>query len=324
MRRREVIGLLGSATVAWPMMARAQQPAVRKIGFLSSFSNRTYVEAFREGLHDVGFIEGRNISIEFRWAERGQYDQLPTMATELVSSHVVVLFASPINAAMAAKAAKGSIPIVFVIGSDPVDMGLVASLNRPGGNATGVTYLADELAMKRLELLRELLPRIASVALLVNPNNPTTPLQTRDMRLVTTALGIQLNIVSASAESDFDIAFEGLRRQRNDALVVSADSAFMSGREKLASLAAQLSTPTIYFAREFAMAGGLISYAANLADSFRKAANYVGRILNGEKPADLPVLRPTKFELVINLKTAKALDLTIPASVLARADEVIE
>jgi putative ABC transport system substrate-binding protein len=310
-----------------PQVARAQQAAVPIIGYLSSFSadaNQTYIEAFRAGLRDIGFAEGRNVAIEFRWAGQGQYDRLPAMATELVGHQPAVLFASPINAAIAAKAATTSIPTVFVIGSDPVDMGLVASLNRPGGNATGVTFLADELAMKRLELLRELIPKAASVALLVNPNNPTTPMQTRDVRTASTAVGMPLSIVSASAESDFEGAFRQLRQHRNDALVVSADSAFMSGRAKLASLAAQHSVPTIYFAREFATAGGLISYAADVGDSFRKAANYVGRILKGEKPADLPVLQPTKFDLVINLKAAKTLGLVVPAAVLSRADEVIE
>jgi putative ABC transport system substrate-binding protein len=327
MRRRRFITLLGTAAATWPLAARAQQAAAALVGYLSSFpaeANQQYTQAFRQGLTGLGLVEGRNFTIEYRWADQGQYDRLPTMAADLVGRRAAVLFASPINAALAAKAATSTIPVVFVIGSDPVDMGLTASLNRPGGNATGVTYLADELTAKRVELLRELAPKIASVGLLVNPDNPTTPMQAREMRLATAALGLQLSIVSASSQSNFDGAFERLVRERTDALMVSADSVFMTGRDQLVALATRHSMPAIYFAREFVNAGGLISYAASIPDSFRQAGTYVGRILKGEKPADLPVTRPTTFELVINLKTAKTLGLGVPSYLQQLADDVIE
>jgi len=246
------------------------------------------------------------------------------MAADLVAQRPAVLFASPINAALAAKAATGTIPIVFAIGSDPVAMGLVVSLNRPGGNATGTTFLSVELAAKRLELLRELVPKIASVALLVNPNNPTTTTQTKDMQAATTALGLQFNIVNVDSQSNFDNVFATLVQQHTDALVVSADSIFWSHLNQLVTLATGHLIPSIHFAREFVTAGGLVSYNSDYADSIRKAATYVGLILKGENPADLPVLQPTKFELVINLKTAKALGITLPQTLLVAADEVID
>jgi putative ABC transport system substrate-binding protein len=297
------------------------------IGYLSSFPadiNPKFTQAFGQGLNDAGFFEGRNVTIEYRWDEEGRYDRLPTMAADLVGRRVAVLFASPIPAALAAKAATATIPIVFAIGSDPVETGLVVSLNRPGGNVTGATFLSVELGAKRLELLRDLLPKIASIGLLVNPNNPNAAVQTKEMQVATTALGLQLNIVSAGSQSDFDNAFETLVGQRTDALVLSADPFFFSHRDQLVALAMRSPVPAIYYAREFALAGGLISYASSFGDSFRQAATYVGRILKGEKPADLPVLQPTKFELVINLKTANALGINIPPSLLVRADEVIE
>ena len=324
MRRRDFITLLGGATVGWPLAARAQQPAMPMIGFLSIDGNQRFTPDFRQGLNDAGFVEGRNVTIEYRWAEDGRYDRLPMMAADLVGRRAAVLFASPIPAALAAKAATATTPIVFAIGSDPVEMGLVASLNRPGGNATGATWLAVELGAKRLELLRDLVPKIAAVALLVNPNNPTTAMQTKDMQAAATALGLKLNIVSAGSQSDFDNVFATVVRQRSDALVVSPESLFLGGREQLIALATRHAMPAIYYTREFAAAGGLVSYGASFADSFRQAGTYVGRILKGEKPADLPVMRPTKFELAINLKTAKALGLTISEAFLLRADEVIE
>jgi putative tryptophan/tyrosine transport system substrate-binding protein len=327
MRRREFISLLAGAAASWPLAARAQQPAMPVIGYLSSFPadiNPKFTQAFGQGLNDAGFFEGRNVTIEYRWDEEGRYDRLPTMAADLVGRRVAVLFASPIPAALAAKAATATIPIVFAIGSDPVETGLVVSLNRPGGNVTGATFLSVELGAKRLELLRDLLPKIASIGLLVNPNNPNAAVQTKEMQVATTALGLQLNIVSAGSQSDFDNAFETLVGQRTDALVLSADPFFFSHRDQLVALAMRSPVPAIYYAREFALAGGLISYASSFGDSFRQAATYVGRILKGEKPADLPVLQPTKFELVINLKTANALGINIPPSLLVLADEVIE
>jgi putative tryptophan/tyrosine transport system substrate-binding protein len=327
MNRRSFITLLGAAAVSWPLAARAQQPAMPVIGYLSSFPadiNPKFTQAFRQGLNDAGFVEGRNLTIEYRWDEEGRYDRLPTMAADLVGRRVAVLFASPIPAALAAKATTTTIPIVFAIGSDPVETGLVVSLNRPGGNVTGATFLSVDLGAKRLELLRDLLPKIASIGLLVNPNNPNAAVQTKEMQAATTALRLQLNIVSAGSQSDLDNAFEMLVRQRTDALVVSADPFFFSHRDQLVALAMRSPVPAIYYAREFALAGGLISYASSFGDSFRQAATYVGRILKGDKPADLPVLQPTNFELVINLKTAKALGVDVPMSMLIRVDKVIE
>ena len=327
MQRRELITLLGGTAAAWPLTVRAQQTAMPVIGYLSSFPadiNPKLTQAFREGLNDAGFFEGRNLTIEYRWDEEGRYDRLPMMAADLVGRRVAVFFASPIPAALAAKAATATIPIVFAIGSDPVETGLVVSLNRPGGNVTGATFLSIELGAKRLELLHDLVPKIASIALLVNPNNPNAAVQTKEIQAATSALGLQLTLLSAGSQSDFDNAFATLVGQRSDALVVSADPFFFSHRDQLVALAMRHSVPAIYYAREFAVAGGLISYASSFGDSFRQAATYVGRILKGDKPADLPVMQPTKFELVINLKAAKALGLTVPPTLLARADEVIE
>jgi putative ABC transport system substrate-binding protein len=324
MKRRDLIVLLGGAAT-WPLAARAQG-GVPVVGYLSSFSpetNRKFTEAFREGLNEAGFREGRNVNIEYRWAEEGRYETLPTMAAELTNRRVSVIFASPIPAALAAKAATATIPIVFAVGSDPVETGLVTSLNRPGGNATGATFLSVELGSKRLELLRDLAPNIASVGLLVNPHNPNAVPQTKELAEATRTLGLRLDTFEASADSDFDTVFRTLR-QRNEALVVSADPFFLNHRSQLVGLAVQHAVPTMYYAREFVSAGGLISYASSLDDAFRRAATYVARILKGEKAADLPVIQPTKFELVLNLKTAKALGLTVSPTLLARADEVIE
>jgi putative tryptophan/tyrosine transport system substrate-binding protein len=324
MKRRAFITLLGGA-VTWPLAARAKSD-LPVVGYLSGFSpdtNRRFVEAFRDALDDNGFSEGRNVTIEYRWAEEGRYETLPIMAADLASRRVSVIFASPIPAALAAKAATATIPIVFAIGGDPVRTGLVASLNRPGGNATGATFLSVELVSKRLELLRDLVPDIASVGLLVNPHNQSAVPQTKEMEEATKALGLHLDTLEASAESDFDSIFRTLR-QRNDKLVVSADPFFISHRRQLVELALQYAIPTMYFEREFVLAGGLVSYSSSFDDSFRRAATYVARILKGEKAGDLPVIQPTKFELVLNLKTAKALGLSVSPTLLARADEVIE
>jgi putative ABC transport system substrate-binding protein len=327
MQRREFITLIGCAAAAWPFAARAQQTNVPVIGYLSGWSaetSRKLTQAFRQGLIDAGFIEKRNVTIEYLFAEGERSGQLSAMARELVSLPVAVLFASPIAAALAAKAATTTTPIVFAIGSDPVEMRLVESMRRPGTNATGATFLSVELGAKRLELLHELVPKISSVGLLVNPNNPTSPMQTKTMQSAAITLGLRSDIVSARSESDFDSVFATLGRQRTEALVVIPDPVFLSHRDQLIALASRQSMPTIYFSWEFAAAGGLISYATSFADSFHMAAAYVGRILKGEKAADLPVIQPTKFELVINLKTANALGLTVSREFLLRTDEVIE
>ena len=326
MQRREFITLLGGAA-AWPLAARAQQTTVPVIGYLSGWAaepSQKLTQAFRQGLNDAGFVEGQNVTIEYRFAEGGQSDQLSMMAADLIGRSVTVLFASPIAAALAAKAVTATTPIVFAIGSDPIEMGLVESMGRPGRNATGATFLSVELAAKRLELLRELVPKLASVGLLVNPNNPTSTMQTKDMQAATTTLGLRLDILSARSQTDFDGVFATLVRQRTDALVVGGDPVFFSQRDQLVALAARHSIPTVYFSREFSAAGGLISYATSFPDSYREVAVYVGRILKGEKAADLPVLQPTKFELVINLKTAKVLGLEVPLFMQQRADEIIE
>jgi putative ABC transport system substrate-binding protein len=324
-KRREFITLLGGAAAAWPLAARAQQIVTPVIGFLSGFTtNPQFVTAFRQGLGEVGYVEGRNLEIEYRWAEEGQYDRLSSAAADLVRRRVAVIFAGPIPAALAAKAATATVPIVFAIGSDPVESGLVDSLNRPGGNLTGVAFLAVALGSKRLELLRDLAPKIATVGLLVNPSNPNAEPQTKDTHAAATALGLQLNVLRANSQDGLDAAFPMMARQRTDALVVSADPFFINQRERLVALAAHHGVPAIYIVREFAAAGGLMSYGSNFADAHRQAGHYAGRILKGEKPGDLPVVQSAKFELVINLKTAKALGLTVPDKLLALADEVIE
>jgi putative ABC transport system substrate-binding protein len=326
-RRREFISLLGGAAAAWPLAVRAQRPAMPVIGYLSSTSSGPYapfVAAFQEGLKETGFVAGQNVTIEYRWAE-GQFDRLPELAAELVRRQVVIIAVGGGGVtALAAKDATPTIPIVFAFGSDPVKLGLVASLNRPGGNITGVSYLAVELGPKRLELLREILPKAAAIGFLMNPGSPNTTFDLPDMEAAARTLGQQLIIANASNDLEIGIAFEALMQQRADALVIQADPFLFSRRTHLAALALRDKIPTIYIERDFAADGGLLSYGTDFVDANRQAGIYAGRILKGEKPADLPVLQPTRFQLVINLKTAKALGLTIPPGVLARADEVIE
>ena len=323
--RREFIGLVGGAA-AWPLAARAQQ-AMPVIGFLSSLTpidGPRILAAFHGGLHEAGYVEGRNVTIEYRWAE-GQYDRLPAMAADLVSRRVVMIAAiSGTPAALAAKAATANIPIVFAIGGDPVTPGLVTSLNRPGANVTGVTFFTAPLAMKRLEIVRELAPGAATVAVLVNPDNPPSALEGKDVTAAAHAMGLQVSVLSASTAGQIDDAFAAVVAQRIGGLYVSADPLFFNHRGKLAALTARHTLPAIYADREIAEAGGLISYGASRSDAYRQAGVYTGLILKGEKPGDLPIVLPTKFELVINLKTAKALGLEVPATLLARADEVIE
>jgi len=325
MRRRDFLGVIGGAVAVLPLAARAQQPGTPVIGFLSSFTtDPRFAAAFRQGLADIGYVEGQNVVIEYHWAEGGQYDRLPKVATDLVSRRVAVIVASPIPAARAAKATTTTIPIVFAIGSDPIESGLVTSINRPGGNVTGVSFLTVEMGAKRLELLRDLVPNVASIALLVNPSNTNAELQTKETQLAAAELGLGLDVLKASSKADLDSAFATLVRLRAGALVVSADPFFISQRDDLVKLAAGNAVPAIYYAREFTQAGGLMSYGSNFAAAHRQAGVYAGRILKGEKPGDLPVMLSAKFEFVVNLKTAKALGLDVPAKLLALADEVIE
>jgi putative ABC transport system substrate-binding protein len=313
--------------MAAPITARAQQKAMPVIGFLNSRAPgeaAPLVAAFRKGLGEAGYVAGRNVAVEYRWAE-GRYDRLPAMAADLVSRQVDVIAATggP-NSAQAAKAATATIPIVFAIGTDPVATGLVASLARPGGNVTGFTVMNVELIPKRLDLLSELVPQATTVALLVNPKNPNAEPIIRETREAAHQLRLQLHLMKASTASDIDAAFASLAERHPGALLVAGDPFFASRREQIVGLAARVAVLAIYEFREFAAAGGLASYAPNLAAVYRDVGRYVGRILAGAKPADLPVQEPTKLELVINLKTAKALGLTVPQSILARADEVIE
>jgi len=332
MRRRDFITLLGSGaaavtSVTWPLAARAQQRAMSVIGFVSSRSSgesAVQVAAFREGLSERGFVEGDNLAIAFRWAE-GHYDRLPALCSELVHQGVAVLVAvgGP-PSALAAKAATVTTPIIFILASDPIKLGLVASLNHPGSNATGVALFAVAVEPKKLEILHELVPKTTQIGVLVNPRNPNAQTITTELQTASGALGLQIHIVNAATIAEVGAAFTTLVQQNVGALVVAADPFFNDQREALVALAAQHALPTIYEWREFAAAGGLVSYGTIISDAYRQAGVYTGRILKGEKPVNLPVVQPTKFELVINRKTAKALGLEIPQPMLVAADEVIE
>jgi ABC-type uncharacterized transport system substrate-binding protein len=327
-KRREFITLLGGAAATWPLAARAQQAQMPVIGFLSNASPHAYsirLRAFRQGLKEAGFVEGQNVEIEYRWAE-GQNSRLPALAAELVHRRVAVLVAAGgTPAAVVAKAATPIIPIVFGVAIDPVEAGLVASLNRPGGNLTGVTNLNVEVGPKRLELVHELLPTVTNIAVLVNPTSPNiAELFSRAMEQAARTLGLQLHILHASTDRDFDTAFASVVRLRAGALVISPDVFFNTRSEQLASLSLRHAVPAIYQYRPFAAAGGLMSYGSDETEYYRLVGIYAGRILKGEKPADLPVVQSTKVELIINLKTAEALGLTVPLPLLGRADEVIE
>ena len=324
MKRWQLISLLGG-TAAWPLVARAQKPRMHVIGLLSSRSAKDsalQVAAFSQALSEANYVEGQNVEIDYRGAD-GQYDRLPEMAARLVGRQVSLIFAGG-PAAHVAKTATTTIPIVFVSGEDPVQFGLVASLNRPGGNVTGVTTFNAVVGSKRFELLHELVSSSALMALLVNPKYPSAESETTETQAAARALGHNLVILNASTESEIDVAFARLMQQRVGALIVTGDPFFVSRRDKLIALAARHEVPTIYVQREFVTAGGLIGYGTSITDAYRQAGIYAGRILKGAKPDDLPVVRPTKFDLVINLKTAKALGLTVPDKLLAIADEVIE
>jgi putative ABC transport system substrate-binding protein len=327
MRRRDFIALLAGAAAAWPLTARAQRQSVPSIGFLSTRSPgeaAPFTAAFRQGLKEIGLVEGENVTLDFRWANL-QYDRLPALATDLIRNRVTVIAAvGGIHSGLAAKAATSTIPIVFVSAGDPVEFGLVPSLSRPGGNITGISMVTVALAPKRLELLHESVPPPGAIAMLVNPTSPYLGPETKDVQAAARTLGREVRVFNARAEREIDAAFATLVQQRAAAVLVSGDPFFDSQRDRLVALATRHAVPAIYQWREFATIGGLMSYGSSITDAYRQAGVYTGRILKGSKPADLPVIQPTKYELVINLKTAKALGLTIPPSVLLRADEIIQ
>jgi putative tryptophan/tyrosine transport system substrate-binding protein len=328
MKRREFITLAGGAAAAWPLTARAQQPPAKLpvVGFFHSDGQDASgfrVTAFRQGLNEAGYVEGQNAAVEYRWGE-GHGERLPALAAELIDRKVAVICAGDVLAARAAKAVAGTTPIVFLTASDPVEDGLVASFNQPGGNATGIRIFSAGLVGKRLQLLHDLVPTAAAVGFLMNPSNPTAATQVKDVQAAAGAIGMRIHVVSASDEREFDTVFETLVQQKVDALLVGADPRFNSQREQLIRRAARDRLPAVYEWRESAIAGGLMSYGTSLTDAFRNLGVYAGQILKGAKPSELPVMQQTRFELVINLKTARALGLTVPPTLLARADEVIE
>jgi putative ABC transport system substrate-binding protein len=327
MRRREFITLIGGAAVAWPLAVRAQQPAMPVIGFLGAGSRESdayRAAAVRKGLMEAGFVEGKNVAFEYRWAE-DRYERLPALAAELVRLEIAVIVAiGGITSAVAAKSATATIPIVFEIGGDPIGMGLVASLNRPGSNITGVSFLTGTLVAKQFEVLHETVPKTALIGFLVNPTNPDADNETKSARAAAGSVGQNIVIVQARKDSELETAFATLVQQRAGALVICADPFFNNQRDKLVELAARQKLPAIHSLREYAAAGGLMSYGTSITEAHRLVGLYAGRILKGEKPADLPVQQSTKVELVINLKTANALGLTVPPQIVARADEVIE
>jgi putative ABC transport system substrate-binding protein len=326
MRRRDFITLVGGAAASWPVAARAQQPAMPVIGFLNtglSDASASRVAAFREGLRETGYIEGQGVAIEFRWAE-GHYDRLPAMAANLVHRQVALIATSATAAALAAKAATSTIPIIFAIGGDPVRFGLVASLARPNSNATGIIFFTTDLGQKRLGLLHELVPKAALIGFLVNPSNPNATRDTEEVQAAAEQLGLKLVVVKASTVAELDTAFATLVQANVGGLVVNADGFFTGRRVQITTLATRYAIPAIHPVRDFAVAGGLMSYASRVTDAYHDMGIYAARVLKGDKPADLPVLQPTKLELLINLGTAKALGLTIPPALLAISDEVIE
>jgi len=326
MRRRKFITLFGGAAVGWPIAARAQQPAMPTVGFLNGASPDGYapmVAAFRQGLKETGFVEGQNVAIEYRWAE-GHYDRLPDMTADLVRRQVAVIAATTTPASLTAATTTKTIPIVFTTSADPVQIGLVSSLNHPGGNVTGVTQLTVEVGPKRLELAHELMPGATSVAILINPGNPTIRQQTRDLQTAALALGLQLQFLQAGTDQEIEAAFNRFARPGAGVLMIGTDPFFTEHSRQLAALALRFAVPAIYEYHDFTAAGGLMSYGGSIIYSYRTAGILTGRILKGEKPADLPVQQSTTVELIVNLKTAKALGITVPLSLLGRADEVIE